>query len=148
MGNLIWTAVVAGLIGTGGMVLVLNAITKSGWTNADMVRALGSLFTRSLKNAYGIGIVIHFISGIFFAFLYSLAITAFNVHNVPLTAASGVLIGFIHGGVVGFMLVTAVAEHHPLPQFQKAGFSVGVAHWIAHVVYGFLVGLIFGLMGL
>ncbi|HVO73245.1 MAG TPA: hypothetical protein VMT35_04425, partial [Ignavibacteriaceae bacterium] len=87
-------------------------------------------------------------SGIFFAFLYSLAITAFNVHNVPLTAASGVLIGFIHGGVVGFMLVTAVAEHHPLPQFQKAGFSVGVAHWIAHVVYGFLVGLIFGLMGL
>jgi len=148
MDELIWTAVVAGLIGTAGMEMVLRTITKSGWANADMVRALGSLFTRSMDNAYGVGIVIHFISGIFFAFMYSLAITAFNVHNVLLTTASGVLIGFIHGGVVGFLLVTAVAEHHPLPQFKKAEFSVGVAHWIGHVVYGFLVGLVYGLMGL
>jgi hypothetical protein len=93
-----------------------------------------------------VGIVIHFVSGIFFAFLYSLAITAFNVHNVLLTTGSGVLIGFIHGGVVGFLLVTAVAEHHPLPQFKKAEFSVGVAHWIGHVVFGLLVGLIAGVM--
>jgi hypothetical protein len=148
MGDLLWTAVVAGLIGTAGMELVLRTITKSGWANADMVRALGSLFTRSIDNAYGVGIIIHFASGIFFAFLYSLAINAFNVHNVLLTTASGILIGFIHGGAVGFVLVTAVAEHHPLPQFKKAEFSVGVAHWIGHVVYGFLVGLVYGLMGL
>ncbi|HSR17023.1 MAG TPA: hypothetical protein VLM39_02930 [Ignavibacteriaceae bacterium] len=148
MGELIWTAVVAGLIGTGGMVMALRAITKSGWANADMVRALGSLFTHTIDNSFGIGIVVHFTSGIIFAFLYCLAITAFNVHNVLLTTASGVLIGFIHGGVVGFLLVTAVAEHHPLPQFKKAEFSVGVAHWIGHVVYGFLVGFVYGLMRL
>jgi hypothetical protein len=148
MGELIWAAIVAGVIGTGGMVMTLRAITKSGWANADMVRALGSLFTHSLDNSFGAGIVIHFTSGIIFAFLYCLAITAFNVHNVLLTTASGILIGFIHGGVVGFLLVTAVAEHHPLPQFKKAEFSVGVAHWIGHVVYGFLVGLVYGLMGL
>ncbi|MGE5861268.1 MAG: hypothetical protein ACM34J_11980 [Ignavibacteria bacterium] len=148
MGDLIWTAFVSGLIGTAGMEFVLRRITKSGWANADMVRALGSLITRSIDNAYSVGIVIHFVSGIFFAFLYCLAIAAFNVHDVLLTTASGVLIGFIHGGVVGFLLVTAVAEHHPLPQFKKAEFSVGVAHWIGHVVYGFLVGLVYGLMRL
>ena len=128
--------------------MALRAITKSGWANADMVRALGSLFTHTIDNSFGIGIVVHFTSGIIFAFLYCLAITAFNVHNVLLTTASGVLIGFIHGGVVGFLLVTAVAEHHPLPQFKKAEFSVGVAHWIGHVVYGFLVGFVYGLMRL
>jgi len=35
-----------------------------------------------------------------------------------------------------------------LIQLKNAEFSVGVAHWIGHVVYGFLVGLVYGLMGL
>jgi len=143
--DFVWMAVIAGLIGTGGMEVVLRSITRSSWANADMVRAIGSLFTKSLNNAYGAGIVIHFISGIIFAFLYSFVITSLNVHGLLSITGAGILIGFIHGGVVSFILVAAVAEHHPLPQFQKAGFSVAVAHWIGHLVYGLLVGLIIGL---
>ena len=48
---------------------------------------------------------------------------------------------------MGFVLVTAVAENHPLPEFQQAGFSVAVAHWAAHIVYGFVVGLTIGVIG-
>ena len=48
----------AGFIATGGMTTFLWAINKSGWTNADMVRAIGGIFTKSYKNALGAGLII------------------------------------------------------------------------------------------
>jgi hypothetical protein len=139
-------SIVAGLIATTGMTLLLNAVTKSGVANADMVRAVGSLFTKSLDNAARRGIIIHFTVGLVFGFLYTFAIQAFEVEGFLSNVGSGVLIGFIHGAVVSFLLVASVAEHHPLPEFQKAGFSVAVAHWAAHLFYGLLIGIVLGLM--
>ena len=55
--------------------------------------------------------------------------------------------GFIQGAVVGFVLVAAVAENHPLPEFRQAGFSVALAYWAGHLVYGFLVSAVFYLIG-
>jgi hypothetical protein len=146
-GNLITTALIAGIFGTASMTIFLQIISKTGVANADMVRALGSLFTKSLDSAFSVGIIIHSISGLFFAFLYTIVITALNIHGVPSCAGSGTLIGFIHGGIVSFLLVASVAERHPLPEFQKAGFSVAAAHWIAHIIYGFIVGIVIGLIG-
>lgn len=139
-------SLISGLIATTGMTLLLNAITKSGIANADMVRAVGSLFTKSPDNAFRTGMIIHFSVGIIFGFLYTFAIQAFEVQGFLSNVGSGLLIGFIHGAVVSFLLVAAVAEHHPLPEFQKAGFSVAVAHWAAHLFYGLLVGIVSGLM--
>ena len=144
--DFIQMSVVSGLIATTGMTLLLNAITKSGIANADMVRAVGSLFTRSLDNAAKTGIVIHYSVGLIFGFIYTFAIQAFNVQSLLSNVGSGVLIGFIHGAVVAFLLVAAVAEHHPLKEFRQAGFSVAVAHWAAHLFYGLLVGIVLGLM--
>ncbi len=139
-------SLVSGIIATTGMTILLTAITKSGIANADMVRAVGSLFTKSLENSLQTGIIIHFVTGIIFAFLYTFAIQAFEVQGFLSNVGSGVLIGFIHGAVVSFLLVASVAEHHPVTEFQKAGFSVAVAHWAAHLFYGFLIGFILGLM--
>ncbi len=61
-------------------------------------------------------------------------------------ALAGLLIGFIHGAVVGFLLISTVAVRHPLPEFREAGFNVAVAHWADHLVYGFLVGSVIGLL--
>ena len=47
----------------------------------------------------------------------------------------------------GFVLVAAVAESHPLPEFREAGFSVAVAHWFGHIIYGLMVGAVIGLIG-
>ncbi len=58
--------------------------------------------------------------------------------------ALGVLFGFAHGLVVSFMLVVLVAEHHPVARFQRAGLDVALAHLAAHIVYGFIVGLVAG----
>lgn len=144
--DFILKSVVSGLIATTGMTVLLNAITKSGIANADMVRAVGSLFTKSLSNAVKVGLIIHFSVGLVFGVLYTFAIQAFEVEGFLSNVGSGVLIGFIHGAVVSFMLVAAVAEHHPLKEFQKAGFSVAVAHWVAHLFYGLLLGFVLGLM--
>lgn len=145
--HIIWIAIWSGIIGTAGMEILLQSITKSGMANADMARAVGSLFSKKLENSYRIGIMIQTISGIIFAFFYAVIIVYFNVHGFLSSAGAGTLIGFIHGAVVGFVLVAAVAENHPLPEFREAGFSVAVAHWIGHLMYGLLVGAVIGLIG-
>ncbi len=147
LSRVIWLAAWSGIIGTAGMELFLQRITKSGIANADMSRAIGSIFTRSIESAYGLGITIQIISGIIFAFFYTLALVYFNIHGYLGNAFAGLLLGFIHGAVVGFLLISAVAEHHPLPEFREAGFNVAVAHWAGHLVYGFLVGSVIGLLG-
>lgn len=146
LGDYILMSLVSGLIATTGMTLLLNAITKSGIANADMVRAVGSLFTKSLDNAAKTGIVIHYSVGLIFGFAYTFAIQLFEVQGFLSNVGSGILIGFIHGAVVGFMLVTTVAEHHPLKEFRQAGFSVAAAHWAAHLFYGLLIGIVLGLL--
>ena len=72
VGGILWVSFVAGIIATLGMEMLLRKITVAGWANADMVRAIGSIFTKSLDSAYKVGIIIHTISGIIFAFVYTL----------------------------------------------------------------------------
>ena len=143
----IWVALIAGLIGTLGMTGLLTAITKSGIANADMVRAIGSLFTKSLESSFKVGILVDILAGIIFAAFYIFAAVSFDVHGLLSSIGVCMLIGFIHGAVVSFLLAASVAKHHPLKQFQQAGFSIAVAHWAGHLFYGFLVGLVIGLMG-
>jgi hypothetical protein len=144
--ELIWISLVAGFIGTAGMTIFLQIVTWTGLAHADIVRAVGSLFTKSINSAGGIGMFAHFISGILFAFFYAIIIVLFGIDGVFRSTVAGLVIGFIHGFVVSFLLVVAVAEHHPLPQFRNPGLSVAVAHYAGHIIYGFLVGLIIGIM--
>lgn len=146
-GSLILISIIGGIFATSAMTLFLYGISSSGYANVDMVRALGSLFTKSLDNAFQVGIIIHTISGVIFAFLYSFIIMFLNVHGFASLVGAGLIIGFIHGAVVSFLLVASVAENHPLPQFQTAGFSVAVAHWFGHLVYGTVIGIVIGLIG-
>jgi len=38
-----------------------------------------------------------------------------------------------------------VAEHHPLEEFNEAGFAIGLSHFAGHVAYGAVIGLVVGL---
>lgn len=143
--RLILIPIVAGFIATGGITLVLWAINKSGWTNADMIRAIGSLFTKSLNNALRIGLVVHFTAGIIISAVYLHILSILNPENLVSLIFIGGIIGFVHGFVFSFGMVI-LAEHHPVEQFQEADFEVAVAHILGHVVYGLLMGLIFGIL--
>ena len=146
MANVILT-ILAGLIGTGGMTLVMWLISKSGMANADMVRAIGSLFSRSLDESLAPGLIIHFIIGGLIAFIYVILISLFHPTSVAATIGTGAMIGVFHGVAFSFLLVVAVAEHHPLEHFRNAGLEVALAHLVGHVVYGLLIGTVIGIAG-
>jgi len=82
-----------------------------------------------------------------FAFLYVILISLFAPTSLAAAIGAGAMIGVFHGVAFGFLLVVTVAEHHPLEQFRSAGFEVAIAHFVGHVIYGLLVGLVVGLTG-
>jgi len=140
--------ILSGILGTGGMSLVMWLITRSGLANADMVRAVGSIYTRSYENALLPGIIMHFTAGIIFAFLYVVFLSLFSLGSVGAYIGMGAMTGVFHGLVVSFLIVVLVAEHHPIEQFQKAGSEVAVAHLVGHIIYGLIVGAVIGIAGI
>lgn len=145
--RLILMPIFAGLIATTGITAVLWAINKTGWTNADMVRAIGSFFTKSHQNALGIGLAIHFVNGIVFAAVYLHVLSILGLSSLGFEIFFGGLFGFAHGLVVGWCIVR-FADVHPVEQFQDADFQVAAAHTVGHIVYGMLIGVAFGTMRL
>ncbi len=139
-------SIVAGLIGTGGMTLVLWGITRSGWAHADMVRAIGSAFTRSYETSLKPGLLIHFGAGIPFAMIYLFALSLLNLNSFISKLIAGGFVGFWHGFAFSFVMVI-LAEHHPVDKFKNAGFQVAAAHFLAHIVFGLLVGLVMAILG-
>ena len=140
--------ILSGILGTSGMSLVMWLITRSGLANADMIRAIGSIYTRSYGNAFIPGIVIHFTAGIVIAFFYAAFLSLFSLSSVGSYIGIGAMVGVFHGLVVSFLLVVLVAEHHPLEQFRKGGSEVAVAHLVGHIIYGLIVGAVIGIGGI
>ncbi len=140
--------VVAGIAGTLCMSVLMSIIHSTGIANADMIRAIGSMFTRSYENSFTLGVVIHFLFGIIIAFIYVLLINLLSPGSVGYSILTGGMIGLFHGVAVAFLLVIAVAEHHPLEQFRNAGVEVAVAHLVGHIVYGLIVGAVVGVLNI
>jgi hypothetical protein len=138
----------AGFVATGIMSLALYFIHWRGFANADMINAVGSIVTKNEADAFAPGLLIHFSTGIVFAFIYVGAWSLWIVPSFGSFVLLGLLTGAFHGLVVSFVLVALVAEHHPLPRFQEAGLGVAVAHFLAHVVYGIVIGIAAGNYGL
>ncbi|MEQ9619176.1 MAG: hypothetical protein RIG61_08390 [Deltaproteobacteria bacterium] len=147
MMNAFIITMLAGIIATAGMSILLWAITRTGIADAAMIRAIGSIFTKSYAESFGPGLTVHFIVGIIIAFFYVALISLFEPTSLAGAIALGGMVGVFHGVAFGFILVIAVAEHHPLEQFREAGFEVAIAHFLGHVVYGILIGLVVGLSG-
>jgi len=73
--------------------------------------------------------------------LYVTVWSAFDFYGFRQYLLLGSLIGFAHGLFVSFLLIVSVAEHHPLAKFRRVGFGVAITYLVAHVVYGFTIGL-------
>ena len=144
--NFISVTVSAGLVATTGMTILLWTITKSGWTNADMVRALGCFFVQSKSKAKWVGLIFHMAAGIPIAMLYTIAFYVLGITNMAQFIIAGAFMGFAHGFAFSFVMLS-IAEHHPVEEFQNADFQVALAHLLGHIVYGLLVGLMVGLSG-
>ena len=135
MVNIIET-IIAGMVGTMFMTLVMTFVHERKWARADMIRALGSRVTGKYEGSLGPGLLIHFASGVVFAFPYVFVLGGLDLPSSAAMIVLGAVIGFVHGFVMSFILVAAVAEKHPIEQFQEAGFEVAAAHILGHVCYG------------
>jgi hypothetical protein len=139
-------AIIAGFIGTASMSLVMWFIHERKWANADMIRAVGSMFTRRYENSLLPGLLLHLLAGCIFALIYVMIMRATGITNWFVLMQIGLAIGTMHGAAMVFILM-AMSEKHPLEQFREAGPAVGWAHVIGHMAYGIAVGLTVGLLG-
>lgn len=139
--------IVAGFVGTAMMTGVMWFIHRSGWANADMSRALGSLITRRYENSLLPGMAIHFTVGCLFAVGYMFVFRSLDLHSMRASIAVGTALGAFHGAAMSFILMALVAETHPVERFRKAGVEVAAAHVVGHLAYGMGVGLVAGWLG-
>lgn len=146
--ELILSSIFIGIIATAGMSTFLWIITGFNIAQVDMVKAIGSLYTKDEKTAMLPGLLMHFTAGIVFCFGYLILFKIFPIgdHSPLLFVALGSLLGIVHGVVVSLLLIIAVAEHHPLESFKKAGVAVAIFHFLAHLIYGLIIGLYYCLL--
>ena len=133
---------VAGFVGATAMSLAMGAVHATGYANADMIRALGSLVTRRYEGAFGWGLAIHLLSGMLFAIPYTAILGGLPHMSLLMSAGLGGLMGLVHGLVMSLILLGVVTERHPMKRFQGAGFEVAIAHIVGHLAYGVAVGLV------
>ena len=139
------TSLIAGLFGGAAMEFVMWLISRAGWASGNMIVALGSLITKSRENAFRVGAIVHAISAVGFAAVYAMLMLILGLTHLPLSLMLGLGVGALHGMLVSLMLVWIVSESHPLPEFKEAGVEVGLSHFVGHVAYGGVVGLVVGL---
>ncbi len=144
---LVWSTL-AGVLGAIAMGLVLWGFTKSGIANAKLIIAIGSLLTRSYENAALVGGFVHLAAGVFFAQLYTFAMIVLNQPGVGANMLWGGAIGMLHGLFMSLILVAAVADAHPVEEFQQRSFAIAISHWVGHIVYGMVVGAVIGASGI
>ncbi|SMF03093.1 hypothetical protein [Pseudobacteriovorax antillogorgiicola] len=133
--------VLAGLIASLAMMGIMQLITYAGIANGDMIRAVGSLFTKQLKGSFGIGLAIYLLFGILFSWLYLSILSAIPQQRPEILLLIATLGGFVHGLLIGFALVSEIVGRHPVDRFQTTGYSVALAHIVGHVVFGFAIGV-------
>ena len=142
------TSLVAGVLGGLAMQLAMWLISRAGLARGDMILALGSLITKSRDSAYRVGFIVHAIAAVGFGLVYTLLLVTLGYTQLPLSLAIGLGVGVGHGLLVSLMLVWVVADQHPLAEFKEADLLVGLSHFVGHVAYGGVAGLVVGLMPL
>lgn len=138
-------ASLAGLLGAVAMTIVMRLISRTRWARADMIVAVGSLLTKSRENAFLVGLFLHGISAIGFGIIYTLLLMAARMATWPSALFAGAGIGVFHGLIVSLSLCWMVAEQHPLEEFRNVSVPVAFTHFIGHVAYGAVVGLLIAL---
>jgi hypothetical protein len=130
---------IGGIVGTAAMSVLLLFPRWLGVGKIDVIPAVGALITGKAENALPIGYIVHFTSGIIFAYIYWGLLV---LMKMPIVWWAFAMAGFIHGIVVMLLVCITVMEHHPIARYHERGPMTGLAQLFAHIVYGVVVGLI------
>ena len=143
-------AIVAGLLGTAVMTGMMLWGRKLHLPAVDAHGILGHM--RSANQTSSLGYVMHFLLGAVFAIGYAFVFVTIPV-NILLM---GAVLGVVHWLIVGWMFAFAPLAHagmqagtieetgaYMLKSLGITGFFAGL---VGHVVFGLVVGLVYGLM--
>jgi len=137
----IFGIILSGIIGTTLMTVITKWVNQREYPAANLIEIIGSLWTRNKKDAFRVGLVLHYWAGIAFAFIYSLLLSFAPVRSTIGAVCLTTAVGFVHGLTVGLMMMVLVSEHHPDARFRRGGWEVLASHTAGHVFYGFWLGL-------
>lgn len=140
--DMVFYAVLAGLLGAGAMWAVMKLIERAGPPTGGMVIAVGSLLTRSRENALPTGLLVYLLSAGVFGVVYTLLMVRLTLTAWPHALFTGAGFGLFHGLVVSLGLVWIVSDNHPLTEFRKATPLIFLSHFAGHIVFGAVVGLV------
>jgi uncharacterized membrane protein YagU involved in acid resistance len=135
---------IIGVLATASMVSLMWLITGLTRTHVDMICATGSLYTKNTTNALLPGLFMHFTAGILMTFIYTIFFGLIDYHTAYSYALFGLVVGFFHGVVVTVTLTKLLAENHPVEKYQSTSFTGSLAHIFAHVLYGLVIGTMYG----
>ncbi|HEY5704232.1 MAG TPA: DUF6789 family protein [Terrimicrobiaceae bacterium] len=130
---------IGGIVGTAAMSALLLLPRWLGVGKIDVIPAVGALITGKTEHAFSIGYIVHFTSGIIFAYIYWGLLL---LMKLPVVWWAFGMAGFIHGIVVMLLVCITVMEHHPIARYHERGPMTGLAQLLAHILYGVVVGLI------
>jgi hypothetical protein len=130
---------IGGIVGTAAMTALLLFPRWLGIGKIDVIPAVGALITGKEDHAFSIGYIVHFASGIIFAYVYWAVLL---LMKMPIVWWAFGMAGFIHGIVVMLLVSITIMEHHPIARYHERGPMTGLAQLLAHIVYGVVVGLI------
>jgi hypothetical protein len=130
---------IGGIVGTAAMTGLLLFPRWLGIGKIDVIPAVGALLTGKEEHAFSIGYIVHFTSGIIFAYIYWGILL---LMKLPIVWWAFGMAGFIHGIVVMLLVCITIMEHHPIARYHERGPMTGLAQLFAHIVYGVVVGLI------
>src|SRR4051812_29166031 len=94
----------AGFLGTSTMLAVMSVLHRLKLANADMVRAIGSLYSRTYKGSLIPGLIIQYSFGLVFAFIYAKLIWFAPVVTPTSILILATFIGLVHGIIIGLAL--------------------------------------------
>ena len=110
-----------------------------GVGKVDVIPAVGALLMGRTENTFRSGLIAHFLSGIAFAYIYWGMIL---LMKLPVVWWMFAMAGAIHGVIVMLLVCIVVMEHHPIARYHDRGPMTGLSQFIAHIVYGLVVGII------
>jgi hypothetical protein len=153
----VWSALAGGALGTLVLATLLRAASEFGMTRMDLPFLLGTAFTDNRRRAKVWGYVLHFALGPVFALGYAAFFAAFGRSGWPI----GALLGAVHAGFVGTVLVNVILPIvHPrigtpdtaadeialleppgflLLNYGRRTFALTLA---AHIAFGAIVGAV------
>ena len=135
---------VASFTATTIMTIFLESMRRLGWASSDWLRVFGNLVTRSPRHSFGVGLMIQYLVGGSFTFLYYQLAALAPITHVGETIVLLGFFGSLHGMAAGVMFTALVDKPKRPTQFARQGFGTFVSVVAGHAVFGIMLGFLFG----